>query len=92
MKIHFSDKAIEVEDNITVLHLLEQQKVATPQNVTVVVNNAFLPTERYECFSLKEGDTVAFRTIRKAESMDLLNYRIDSMNETLGKENKTSEL
>lgn len=60
MKIHVSGKVIEVEDNITVLQLMEQQKVETPQYVTVVVNKAFLPMERYECFSLRDGDTVEF--------------------------------
>lgn len=60
MKIHVSGKAIEVEDNITVLQLMKQQKVETPQYVTVVVNKAFLPVDRYECFSLKEDDTVEF--------------------------------
>ena len=60
MKIHVSGKVIEVEDNITVLQLMEQQKVETPQYVTVVVNKAFLPMDRYECFSLRDGDTVEF--------------------------------
>ena len=60
MKIHVSGKVIEVEDNITVLQLMEQQKVETAQYVTVVVNKAFLPMERYECFSLRDGDTVEF--------------------------------
>ena len=60
MKIHVSGKVIEVEDNITVLQLMEQQKVETPQHVTVVVNKAFLPMDRYECFSLRDGDTVEF--------------------------------
>lgn len=60
MKIRVSGKVIEVKDNLTVMQLMEQQKVETPQYVTVAVNNAFLPTERYECFSLKEGDTVEF--------------------------------
>ena len=60
MKIHVSGEVIEVEDNITVLQLMEQQKVETPQYVTVVVNKAFLPMDRYECFSLRDGDTVEF--------------------------------
>ena len=60
MKIHVSGKVIEVEDNITVLQLMEQQKVETAQYVTVVVNKAFLPMDRYECFSLRDGDTVEF--------------------------------
>ena len=60
MMIQVSGKKTEVEDGITVMQLMEQQKVETPQYVTVAVNNAFLPMERYECFSLKEDDTVEF--------------------------------
>ena len=60
MMIQVFGKRIEVEDGITVMQLMEQQKVETPQYVTVAVNNAVLPMERYECFSLKDGDTVEF--------------------------------
>ena len=60
MIIYVSGKVTEVEEHITVLQLMEQQKVETPQNVTVAVNNAFLPMDRYECYSLKENDTVEF--------------------------------
>lgn len=42
------------------MQLMKQQKVETPQYVTVAVNNAFVPMDRYECFWLKEGDTVEF--------------------------------
>ena len=60
MKIYVSGKVTEVEEYITISQLMKQQKVETPQYVTVVVNNAFLPMDRYECFWLKEGDTVEF--------------------------------
>ena len=60
MIIQVSGKRIEVDDEITVMQLMEQQRVETPQYVTVAVNNAFLPMDRYECFSLNEGDTVEF--------------------------------
>ena len=60
MIIHVSGKRIEVEEGITVMRLMEQQKVETPQYVTVAVNNAFLPMDCYKCFSLKEGDAVEF--------------------------------
>ena len=60
MMIQVSGKKTEVENGITVMQLMEQQKVETPQYVTVAVNNAFLPMERYECFSLEEDDTVEF--------------------------------
>lgn len=60
MMIQVSGKKTEVENGITVMQLMEQQKVETPQYVTVAVNNAFLPMDCYECFSLKKGDTVEF--------------------------------
>lgn len=60
MTIQISGKRIEVEDGITVMRLMELQKVETPQNVTVTLNNVFLPVERYECYALQEGDTVEF--------------------------------
>ena len=60
MMILVSGKRMKVDDGFTVMQLMEQQKVETPQYVTVAVNNAFLPMERYECFSLKDGDTVEF--------------------------------
>ncbi|MBQ1788632.1 MAG: sulfur carrier protein ThiS [Oscillospiraceae bacterium] len=60
MMIQVSGKKTEVENGITVMQLMEQQKVETPQYVTVAVNNAFLPMDCYEYFSLKEGDAVEF--------------------------------
>ena len=60
MMIQVSGKRMEVEDGITVTQLMERQKLETPQYVTVVVNKSFLPMERYECFSLKDGDAVEF--------------------------------
>ena len=58
--IQVSGKKTEVENGITVMQLMEQPKVETPQYVTVAVNNAFLPMDCYESFSLKEGDAVEF--------------------------------
>lgn len=58
--IQVSGKRIEVEDGITVMRLMELQKVETPQSVTVTLNNMFLPVERYECYALQEGDAVEF--------------------------------
>ena len=60
MTIQISGKRIEVEDSIPVMRLMELQKVETPQNVTVTLNNVFLPVERYECYALQEGDAVEF--------------------------------
>lgn len=60
MKIVVSGKAVEVEDALTVLQLMDQLAVETPQYVTVAVNNAFLPLASYESAVLREGDAVEF--------------------------------
>ena len=59
MIIQISGKQAETEDGITILQLMEQQQVETPQYVTVAVNNAFIPMDRYECYALQEGDARA---------------------------------
>lgn len=60
MKIQISGKPAETEDGITILRLMEQEQVETPQYVTVAVNNTFIPMDRYACYALQEGDTVEF--------------------------------
>lgn len=55
MKITVSGKEIDVEEGITVSRLMEQLSVETPQYVTVAVNKAFLPMERYESPSGANG-------------------------------------
>lgn len=60
MTIQIAGKTAEVEDNITITRLMELRKVETPQYVSVAVNNAFVPMDRYACYTLKEGDAVEF--------------------------------
>ncbi|MBR1455812.1 MAG: sulfur carrier protein ThiS [Oscillospiraceae bacterium] len=60
MKILISGKPAEAEDGITILQLMEREQVETPQYVTVAVNNAFIPMDRYACYALQEGDAVEF--------------------------------
>ncbi len=60
MKITVAGEKKEVADGLTVAALIEQEKVETPQYVTVSVNEEFLETGTFESTVLKEGDEVEF--------------------------------
>ncbi len=60
MKITVAGEKKEVADGITVAALIEQEKVETPQYVTVSVNEEFLESGTFESTVLKEGDEVEF--------------------------------
>lgn len=60
MIIQVSGKRTEVEDGITVMQLMVQQQVETPQYVTVALNNVFLLMEKYDSHVLQDGDVVEF--------------------------------
>ena len=50
----------EVKDGITIGELLEQEKVQTPEYVTVSVNDEFVEGDGRNATVLKEGDSVEF--------------------------------
>ncbi|MBQ7539025.1 MAG: sulfur carrier protein ThiS [Treponema sp.] len=50
----------EVKDGLTLPELIEQEKVETPQYVTVSINEEFIQKEDEESTVLKEGDSVEF--------------------------------
>ena len=50
----------EVADGLTVTVLIEQEKVETPQYVTVSINEEFVESGAFESTVLKEGDEVEF--------------------------------
>lgn len=50
----------EVKDNITVAQLVIDEKVETPQYVTVTVNDDFVESGKFEETVLKDGDSVEF--------------------------------
>ena len=50
----------EVADGLTVTALIEQEKVETPQYVTVSINEEFVESGAFESTVLKEGDAVEF--------------------------------
>ena len=60
MKIIVSGEKKEVAENLTVAALIEQEKVETPQYVTVSVNEEFFESGPFADRILHEGDEVEF--------------------------------
>ncbi|WP_191017820.1 sulfur carrier protein ThiS [Treponema zioleckii] len=60
MTITVSGNRKEVKDGLTVPELIEQEKVETPQYVTVSINEEFLQKADEEKTVLKDGDVVEF--------------------------------
>ena len=50
----------EVADGLTVAKLVVDEKVETPQYVTVTINDEFVESRDFEKTTLKDGDTVEF--------------------------------
>ena len=50
----------EVSDGITVAQLIIDEKVETPEYVTVTVNDEFLENTQFEETVLSEGDNIEF--------------------------------
>ena len=50
----------EVADGLTVAALIEQEKVETPQYVTVSINEEFIESGSFDTHVLKDGDEVEF--------------------------------
>lgn len=50
----------EVKDGITVAQLIIDEKVETPQYVTVTINDEFVESGTFETTVLKDGDNVEF--------------------------------
>lgn len=60
MHITVSGKKKEVPEGINIMALIEQEKVETPQYVTVSVNEEFIDIGKFEGHVLKDGDVVEF--------------------------------
>lgn len=60
MKITVSGEAKEVKNEITVQELIEQEKVETPEYVSVSINEEFAQRRDFSTQKLKEGDVVEF--------------------------------
>ena len=50
----------EVSDGLTVSQLIIDEKVETPQYVTVTINDDFVKSGQFEETILKDGDNVEF--------------------------------
>lgn len=50
----------EVADGLTVAQLITDEKVETPEYVTVTINDEFVESGTFESTVLKDGDVVEF--------------------------------
>ena len=50
----------KVKDGITVSELIVQEKVETPEYVTVTINDEFVDSEAFASTAIKESDNVEF--------------------------------
>ena len=60
MKITVAGVQKEVADGLTVAQLIVDEKVETPQYVTVTINDDFVENGTFEKTVLKDGDSVEF--------------------------------
>lgn len=60
MKITVAGAQKDVAEGLTVAALIEQEKVDTPQYVTVSVNDEFIDSDKFDSHVLQEGDDVEF--------------------------------
>ena len=60
MKITVAGVQKEVADGLTVAQLIVDEKVETPQYVTVTITDEFVENGTFESTVLKDGDTVEF--------------------------------
>lgn len=60
MKIIVAGEKKEVKDGLTVAQLVIDEKVETPEYVTVTINDEFVESGAFESTVLKDGDSVEF--------------------------------
>lgn len=60
MKITVAGNVKDVSDGLTVAQLVIDEKVETPQYVTVTVNDDFVESGSFDSTVLKDGDVVEF--------------------------------
>ena len=60
MNIIVAGEKKEVKEGLTISELIVQEKVETPEYVTVSVNDEFLSGDEFDTYVLKEGDSVEF--------------------------------
>lgn len=60
MKITVAGEIREKAEELTVAELIAEEKVETPEYVTVSVNDDFVEKSSFKTFRLKDGDSVEF--------------------------------
>lgn len=60
MKITVGGETKEVKDGITIAELIEQEKIETPEYVSVSVNEEFAKSANFSSQKLRDGDVVEF--------------------------------
>ena len=60
MNITVAGEKKEFPDGLTVSELIAEEKIETPEYVTVSVNEEFLQKEYFATTKLKDGDAVEF--------------------------------
>lgn len=60
MKLMIQGQAKEYDDAATINNVIENEKVETPEYVTVSVNDELYDTSEFEKISLKDGDSIEF--------------------------------
>ena len=60
MNITVAGAKREVRDSITVAQLIVDEKVETPEYVTVTVNDEFIENTQFEETVLNDGDNIEF--------------------------------
>ena len=60
MKITVAGVKKEVADGLTVAQLVIDEKVETPEYVTVTVNDEFIESDQFKTTFLNEGDNIEF--------------------------------
>ena len=60
MNITVAGEKKEFPDGLTVSELIAEEKIETPEYVTVSVNEEFLQKEDFATTKLKDGDAVEF--------------------------------
>lgn len=60
MKILINGKPSQLEGNVTVQSLLDSGYVEMQEYVTVQVNDAIVPKEKYASYAIHDGDAVEF--------------------------------
>ena len=60
MKITVAGVKKEVQEGLTIAQLIIDEKVETPEYVTVTVNDEFIENDQFKTTFLNEGDNIEF--------------------------------